>query len=279
MGQSLSRSPRIGADARRNYQPPCIQVSPQLEPVAVRHCPLTDARLQIIVERQDVETRHGAIQDVPPFRTLKRAVELAIKVSQQPNHHGLMLALRDWDGGFTTRHVRLLSFQGDSGQALQRRFQGRTIFDNDVEEYLLRMTVHRTDHDGAVGASRRQGNLQLPRCQFEQLPPLRNPGVPRSWGCRRTTALKLALDRSLVVVVSEETGRVSLYSGTAVYEHSGEASEEEYEEAEAELAELLEKQERDRKLAKEQERSRQNRENTREWLDSLKLGYTSSLKW
>lgn len=63
-----------------------------------------------------------------------------------------------------------------------------------------------------------RGMLQLPRAKFEALPALQNPDLPPEWGCRRATALQLAIHQHCVVlVVSEETGRLSLFTSSCVY--------------------------------------------------------------
>eukprot|EP00931_Biecheleriopsis_adriatica_P087127 TRINITY_DN61637_c0_g1_i1.p1 TRINITY_DN61637_c0_g1~~TRINITY_DN61637_c0_g1_i1.p1 ORF type:complete len:933 (+),score=138.48 TRINITY_DN61637_c0_g1_i1:76-2874(+) len=159
-----------------------------------------------------------------PLRNLQRAVELVRRVSRSGVlHHGLLLVLGRWQPSWCKMHVRLQGFDQKSGRELQEHLQGKTLFDEEVSEYLIRMATSPHEHDGAVGVSRHRGKMQLPRVLFEELPSLHLREL--RLGARHTTALQLAVMRSCVcIVLSEETSQLSLIAGTTIYKDCPDAA-------------------------------------------------------
>ena len=115
-----------------------------------------------------------------------------------------------------------MGFKEMRGDKLQCHFHGCSIYDDTVQDYLVEMATHATDHDGGVGISLSRGMLQLPRVKFEELPLLRNPDLPPEFGCRRATAFQLAIYKQcVVIVVSKETGCLSLFTQSCIYTEDG----------------------------------------------------------
>lgn len=98
-----------------------------------------------------------------------------------------------------------LQFYADSGD----------IIDAAVSKRLLMSIFNKTSplHDGAVIIA--NGRIQAARCI---LPVSENPDVPASMGLRHRAAIGLTeITDSVVLVVSEETGQISLVRGGEVY--------------------------------------------------------------
>ena len=104
-----------------------------------------------------------------PHNLLVCALEVGRSVAELNTHHGLLLVLGNWQGHWCKDHVRMKTFKNRSGEELQKRFKGQTLFSNEVLAYLLEMSSHPTDHDGAIGVSACHGFLQPPRAELLEL--------------------------------------------------------------------------------------------------------------
>jgi uncharacterized protein (TIGR00159 family) len=107
----------------------------------------------------------------------------------------------------------LIAFQ----QASDLKFYAESgdLLDATVSKRLLLSIFNKTSplHDGAVIIS--QGRIKAARCI---LPVSENPDVPASMGLRHRAAIGLSeVTDSVVLVVSEETGQMSLVRGGEVY--------------------------------------------------------------
>ena len=89
------------------------------------------------------------------------------------------------------------------------------LLDATVSKRLLLSVFNKTSplHDGAVIISR--GRIQAARCI---LPVSENPDVPAALGLRHRAAIGLSeITDAVVLVVSEETGHISLVRGGEVF--------------------------------------------------------------
>ncbi|RTQ45803.1 TIGR00159 family protein [Hymenobacter gummosus] len=107
----------------------------------------------------------------------------------------------------------LIAFQ----QATDLKFfaESGDLLDASVSKRLLMSIFNKTSplHDGAVIIA--QGRIKAARCI---LPVSENPDVPASMGLRHRAAIGLTeVTDSVVLVVSEETGQMSLVRGGEVY--------------------------------------------------------------
>lgn len=202
-----------GSVSNSDGVPDCISLDSAMRPVSVERVhAINDTLLSQIARASSCPVE---------LDTLRLAVGAARNVADQKGHHGLMMVIGNWkpleNPQWCKQHARLLGFNGRSPEGLQQDWKDCSLASGKANEYILSVSMHEEDHDGAIGFSP-GGFLVLPRVQFEALQTLRCPQVPEDWGCRRTTAQKMTREIDCIcIVVSEETGKLLIFTAGSVY--------------------------------------------------------------